>query len=329
MKPVSPEEFSASLGAYLPRKVTAVAVGVSGGPDSMALAWLLSQWSKKSGVQIHALSVDHGLRKESAAEAKKVSKSIAGWPNTKHSVLRWTGKKPKTGVMEAARAVRYRLMGAYCRKYKIKYLLLAHHQDDQAETFLFRLAKGSGLDGLASIRPVQALDEGISLLRPLLSIPKQRLELTCKSQKISYIKDPSNESARFARPRLRKALKEEGMSAKRLATTAARLERAQRALEEIANKGFKVSAQGIDSRRIVLSHAKWAKMPEEIRFRILLKAIKALRPGEDYLPRMEKIENLFQDLCRDIPFRKRTLGGLIFACVERKGGAVIVIEKEA
>ncbi len=329
-KPLTLEEFSAIVGRILPARVKAVAVGVSGGPDSMALAKMLSLWTKKNKIQVHVLTVDHGLRLESAKESRQVAARMKGWPNTEHHILKWKGAKPKTRLMEVARTARYDLMAGYCGKHKIRHLFLAHHQDDQAETFLFRLAKGSGLDGLASIRPVQTHESGFMLVRPFLGVEKERLVATCGQYKIFFVKDPSNSTDRFVRPRLRKSrkvLEEEGLSAKRLSVTAARLERARAGLDEIAEKSFKKNVITRSAHKVVLDQKAWARGPEEISLRVLLKIIRYLRPGEDYLPRMEKIEDLFGDLYRVGPFRKRTLGGLVFERDDRKKAVVISREK--
>jgi tRNA(Ile)-lysidine synthase len=312
--------------------VKQVAVAVSGGPDSMALAKLLSVWAGKK-IKIHVLTVDHGLRKESAAEAKMVAKAVAnksgGWPGTVHATLKWTGRKPKARLMEAAREARYDLIGGYCRKHKIRHLFLAHHQDDQAETFLFRLAKGSGLDGLASIRPIQPYDD-LLLLRPLLSVSKEALEATCRFYKVPFVRDPSNAKRQYARPRLRNArsaLEEEGLTSKRLAVTAQRLERARRALDEITEKSFEnnVIIKNID--RIVFNYTKWSEETEEVALRGLILAIEKLRPDLQYRPRMEKIEDLFDDLGGGKRFSKRTLGGLVFDRNDNKKTMTISIEK--
>lgn len=325
----------------------AVAVAVSGGPDSMALTKLLSLWAVKKNIRVHALTVDHGLRPESASEAKRVAKSLAGMEGVTHAVLRWKGRKPKTRIMEEARRVRYELLAGYCAGKKIKNLFLAHHQDDQAETFLLRLAAGSGLDGLAGMKAIQPYfssthslppsrggikggGETLILLRPLLTISKAQLIAACKHYKVPFVKDPTNNSERFARPRLRKlwaVLEAEGLSSKRLAVTAARLGRAQKSLDEIAEKYFRDCILSKNPKRIVLNNNEFKVLAEEVRFRVLQKAIRALRPKADYLPRMEKIEALFADLSRPGPFRKRTLGGLIFERDERKGFLSVSVEK--
>ncbi len=306
-----------------------VAVGVSGGPDSMALVKLLCEWAEHSeGPEIHALIVDHGLRSESMEEAETVLSSLQGLHYVKSSILRWEGKKPEAAVQEEARKARYRLMTEYCESKDIAHLFLAHHMDDQAETFLFRLAKGSGLDGLCAMSAQQKFG-GVTLCRPLLGVSKARLVATCDHYGLVYVQDPSNESEDFARVRLRKSmsvLAGEGLSVKRLAITARRMRRAREALEIMADKAFMQSLIKKETDRIVLNYVWLAEWPDDIALRVVLKAIGMLRSTADYAPRMEKIEALFCALVDEAPFRKRTLGGLVFERDDREGHVIITKE---
>lgn len=317
-EPLTVSEFTALLEdrfAAVLNGQAVFAVALSGGPDSMALAHLLNGWAGARGVKIHALTVDHGLRSESAREARQVSDWMASWSDVTHKILTWDGEKPQTRIQEEARAARYRLMEDYCKLHNIRCLFLAHHQDDQAETFLMRLAKGSGLDGLAAMRPVYDFSPDLVLLRPFLSTAKERLVSYCEAGKISYVKDPSNDSDHFARVRLRKsvaALEVEGLTSKRLALTAERLERASSALDILAENAHKTSVIVLNTDRIVYNYRAWADLPLEIVFRILVKGMKMLRPPGEYLPRMEKIESILVDVVSGQNFTKRTLGGLIF-----------------
>lgn len=317
---LTPAEFSALL-KELPgfRPYETVAVGVSGGPDSMTLAKLLSE----AGITLHALIVDHNLRRNSGTEAKFAAQQMKGWKNTQSFILKWSGKKPKTRILEAARKARYDLMARHCRKHKIPYLLLAHHADDQFETVLFRLAKGSGLDGLSGMKSMQAYDDHLTLLRPFLNVEKDRLIATCKKYKIKFAQDPTNENEIYMRPRMRAMrdmLAAEGFTAKRMSTTVKRLRRAREALDQIAADLFDDTAQQKPG-QITLHWPLISAQPAEIALRVLIKSIQILRPGEDYLPRMEKIEAMLDDLLSPKPFRKRTLGGLVF---ERKNELLIL-----
>ncbi len=331
---LSVSEFSDILARGFTKllgKCTSVAVGVSGGPDSMALCKLLSDWSSSldCSLEIHVLSVDHGLRKQAAQEAALVHEIVSKWPHITHSVLRWEGDKPDTRIQEEARGARYGLMAAYCERHAIKHLFLAHHQDDQAETFLFRLAKGSGLDGLAAMMPAQDYSPSLALLRPLLEVPKTRLIATCVENDVSFVEDPSNDSDKYARVRLRKSrdvLKEEGLTSKRLSTTAMRLARARQALDQISDMAMQDITIQKDTKRIALNLEVLKAWPGEIGLRVLIKSMADLNDSDGYGPRMEKVESLFEALMVSPEFRRQTLGGCI---IQRDDGASqLIIELE-
>lgn len=301
-----------------------VACAVSGGPDSMALLYLLSRFAEPRNISVKAFTVDHGLRSESANEARSVAEWCLALPHVEHEILHWTGDKPESRILEEARAARYALLQDAMKRRGIKYLFVAHHQDDQAETFLIRLAKGSGLDGLSGMREVHALDEDILVVRPLLDASKADLIAICDQSKIPYVNDPTNENRNYLRPRLRAAkeiLEEEGLSSKRLAVTAKRLLRAREALDDLSEDLF---ADALKERRengFVLDYNLLKASHEELVLRVVLRAMDALRPDAEYGPRMEKAETLVERLLRDPTFNGATLGGCIFA-MDRKHGTV-------
>jgi tRNA(Ile)-lysidine synthase len=214
------------------------ALAVSGGSDSTALMVLLAEWvseTNRSFDAFTALTVDHRLRPESAAEAQAVGRQASAL-GFRHATLVWEGDKPKTGLQAAARAARYRLMADYARAHNIGLILTAHTQDDQAETLLMRLARGSGLDGLsamAAITPLQD-DESLLIARPLLEVPKAHLQASLRQRGIGWIEDPSNASPLFERVRLRAAkpaLDDLGLTPGMLALSARRLQQVRRALD--------------------------------------------------------------------------------------------------
>jgi tRNA(Ile)-lysidine synthase len=178
-----------------------VAVAVSGGPDSLALAILADRWARSLRGEVCALSVDHRLRPESGAEIRRLGDWLLA-RKIRHEVLVWEGKKPATGIQEAAREVRYRLLAQWCREHGCLHLLTAHHREDQAETHLIRRAAHSGDAGLAGMSAVRELD-WCRILRPLLGIPKARLAATLAAEGQPFITDPSNRDPAFARARLR------------------------------------------------------------------------------------------------------------------------------
>src|SRR5262245_4147413 len=173
--------------------------------------WLVARWrrARKRGPKLIAVTVDHGLRPEAKREALMVRK-LARSLRIEHRTLRWTGRKPGTGIQAAAREARYRLLDGVSRKARGAPLLTAHTRDDQAETVLFRMMRGSGVGGLAGMRHGNLLPgyegEKIELFRPLLDIAKSRLIATLRTAKIPYAEDPSNADPRFARPRLRQLM---------------------------------------------------------------------------------------------------------------------------
>lgn len=293
-----------------------VAAGVSGGPDSMAMLWLLSRWAAERNVSIRAYTVDHGLRPESASEARGVSAWVKDWPKVTHEVLVWEGEKPGSRILEEARAKRYTLMTGAMMAAGADYLFIAHHRDDQAETFLIRLAKGSGLDGLAGMRSLQKKEGGITLVRPLLDVSKEDLVLLCDDNAIPYVDDPTNKNAQYLRPRLRAAqsvLEEEGLSAKRLGLTAKRLGRASSALAQFADDLFRAALKEKREGGFVFDSGILQAAHEEVVLRVLLLAMEDLQPEGDYGPRLEKVENLTARILRDPAFKGATLGGCIFA----------------
>lgn len=304
-----------------------VAVALSGGPDSMALCWLLSREARK-GMEIHALTVDHGLRAESADEARRVARWVKDWPCLRHKILKrdMKGRNAASKIMEAARHDRYALMAEYCRRHKITKLFTAHHLNDQAETFLFRLAKGSGLDGLSCMRDIQPYDESLSVVRPLLDVPKENLVALCEREEIPFVADPSNENPRFARSRLRAALEREGLTSPRLARTASRLARAREALGFYADKVWMEALQEETKTRVVFSFPLLESAPADIRLRVVQRAMEKLGRKGAYPPRLEKLEEIVEEMFSDPPFRRATLGGFMLARDSKRGR--VSVEKE-
>ena len=207
---LTPDRFArlmARLGPF--ERAPHLGVAVSGGPDSMALTLLLAEWVQGRNGRLDAITVDHGLRAESAAEARQVGQWLAHLPCVTHRILSWSGAKPESGIQAAAREARYRLLAEYCRDNGILHLCVAHHRDDQIETHHLRAGHGSGALGLAGMSAIRPLD-GVRLMRPLLGTPKAALLglLTARGQ--AWIDDPSNANPAFERVRLRAAIETVG-----------------------------------------------------------------------------------------------------------------------
>jgi tRNA(Ile)-lysidine synthase len=201
-EPLSAAEFAPMLERLGPfERHPRLAAAVSGGPDSMALAFLADGWARRRGGSVLALVVDHGLRPESAAEARLTAGRL-GEVGIEARILRWDGPKPGSGIQAAARIARYGLLEAACRAQGILHLLLGHQHEDQAETVAMRAASGSGNAGLAGMAAVSE-SFGLRRLRPLLEVPKARLIATLRAAGWLWVQDPGNLSPTYARGRLR------------------------------------------------------------------------------------------------------------------------------
>ena len=277
------------------------AVAVSGGGDSVALMYLLAGWAKNARVAPpHVVTVDHGLREDSAADARNVTR-WARSAGLKSKALRWKGPHPKADIEAAAREARYRLMGEWARKNRIAALYVAHTRDDQAETFLLRLMRGSGLDGLAAMRalapyPLAEFRE-LSIVRPLLSLERQDVRSHLEALGHDWLEDAMNDDERFARVRLRKAwpvLEEAGLSKQRLANAATHLARAREALDSVTEavllRACRRFGEGVLVDPIALTSA-----PREVGLRALAQLLMIVS-GQHYRPRFERLERLFDRL---------------------------------
>jgi tRNA(Ile)-lysidine synthase len=307
--PVSAEEAAALFGDLCPAAVLVLAV--SGGPDSTALMVLAARWraALRRGPELIAVTVDHGLRPESAREARAV-KRLAGQLGIRHRTLRWTGRKPASGLQQAAREVRYRLLSAVARGSGAGYVLTGHTRDDQAETVLIRMARGSGLSGLAAMARSTSLAAFVTgraraqppvLLRPLIDLPKARLIATLAAVGISFVEDPSNRDPRFTRARLRDLmplLAAEGLGADRLAVLAGRVRRAELTIEIAVDAAARAVAGGPwrSGAPVVIDAGHYADLPAEVALRLLGRAIAALgREGSVELGKLEALHAALDD----------------------------------
>lgn len=297
------------------RNFSRILLAISGGPDSTALLLLAARWrdERKNAPRLIAATVDHRLREESKAEAEAAAK-LARKLKVPHFVLAWNGKKPKTGLQQAARAARYTFLLNLAREKKADAIVTAHTRDDQAETVLHRIGRGSGLRGLAGIRP-RSTREGIVLLRPLLGVSKARLVATLRRAKIPFAEDPTNSDPRFLRPRLRRLapeLAKEGIDAARLSLLAKRLARADAAIEtavgeELPRVTFRMSGELIeyDTRALFA-------LPAEIGLRLVDRAVGRL--GHEGPVELGKLEALYEAMAKSWDANKplkRTLAGAV------------------
>jgi tRNA(Ile)-lysidine synthase len=311
----------------------ALIVAVSGGPDSTALMVLAARWCEglKARPKLIAVTIDHGLRKESKNEAAAVAR-LARKLKIAHRTLRWTGRKPSTGLQNAARLARYRLLGNAARKAGAAHILTAHTLDDQAETVLIRMSRGSGLTGLGAMTRSSALpgggDNTITLVRPLLDIPKARLVATLLAENIAYADDPSNRDPRFTRARLRglmSALADEGLDAGRLAQLAYRLRRAEAAIEAVVDGAIAMTVELPTPGSAAVEARRFADLPDEVGLRLLGRLVaKAGNEGPVELGKLEALKSAL-DAAQNTADRRfrRTLAGAVVTLAGRQ----IIVER--
>ena len=286
-----------------------LALAVSGGPDSLALMQLAAEWraQRGAGPELHVLTVDHELRAASRDEALMVGR-LAATLGLPHAILAWKAGEGHTALQARARAARYELMAGYCHAHDIPALVTAHTLDDQAETFLMRLKRGSGLDGLAAI-PETGTWAGIAIERPLLDVPKVRLVATLEARGIDFASDPSNSDLRFERARVRgsaSALEALGLTPEALALSARRLRRARAALDHAAENFLATSSEVNAAGYALIDQDALSAAPQEIALRALARLI-AIVGGGDEPVRLAKLEALLASLAAH-PGNAHTLG---------------------
>jgi tRNA(Ile)-lysidine synthase len=301
-----------------------VALAVSGGSDSTALMWLASHWAKASEhpPKISVLTVDHGLRPAAKAECAEVADWARALGLDAH-ILTWTGARPQSGLQAKAREMRYSLLRAWCVAHGATLLVTAHTLEDQAETFLMRLARGSGIRGLSAMRP----DETGAVLveRPLLGTSRAALRATLRAAGHPWIDDPSNEDERFERVRLRQAapaLATLGLSPEAIARSAARLERALIPLERLARDFMAREVEVRPEGFAMIDLASLRKLDDEIAIQVLERLLAHLGGGEP--PRLMALEAL-QRWLRQGDAKARTLAGCRIAQRRRQ----LLIGREA
>ena len=247
------------------------AVAVSGGPDSLALAFLAKIYSIKNKLDIKFFIVDHKLRKESSDEAKKVKKLLKAF-NINSEILSWNGKKPKKNIQSIARKKRYELLFSKCKKYKINNLLLGHHLDDLYENFFIRMVRGSGLKGLASLVKTNQISK-INLIRPLLVFDKSDLIFISKYVFNFFIVDPSNKDFKYTRVRIRSfidELKKEGFDKNKLFLTINNLRRSNQTLSFYVEQNKRLNSFLNQKKNELILNENFFKNPYEVIFRSMI-----------------------------------------------------------
>lgn len=286
-----------------------IAAAVSGGADSLALAFLLKGYVEENGGSLTVLTVNHHLRPEATEEACYVAELMSR-NGVSAQILDWKHQALNKGIETKARKARYDLLTGWCRENGISVLVTAHHLRDQAETFLMRLQRGSGVDGLAAMEPVTERD-GICLLRPLLDFEPDELKKFLTERNIGWKEDASNDCDDFLRVRVRKILplleKELGLTSAKIGAAAAAMSGAKNYFAAETNRFISRCCHSWYQTGWSFTPAAFIALPDEIKFRVLARLIK-MTGGKEYAPEYEALHRL-QLILTDNVFSGCTLGG--------------------
>ncbi|WP_415323644.1 tRNA lysidine(34) synthetase TilS [Candidatus Pelagibacter sp. Uisw_127] len=314
-------EFSTSL-----KIKEDLAVAVSGGPDSLALAYLTKCYSLKNKIKVKYYLVNHMLRKEASLEAETVKK-ILKKIDIQCIILNWNGKKPSKNIQATARDKRYSLLASECKKNNIKYLLLGHHLNDLFENFLIRIARGSGLNGLISFsKNTKYRDQNLNIIRPLLNLEKKDLLYISNEVFSFFVKDPSNINEDYKRTRIRNllySLEKEGLDIKKLKLTINNLKDSDRSIKFYVDRNLKKNVVFLKRKNTYILSYNFFDQSHEIIFRSLTKLIQKLG-GKYYPVRGKSINELIKGVNKK-SFTKVTLGG----CFIERINETILISQES
>jgi tRNA(Ile)-lysidine synthase len=284
------QQIAGAIGADRPDRL---GVAVSGGSDSLALLTLLNDWRATGGPDLHAVTVDHGLRPEAAEEARLVGSLCEGW-TIPHTTLHWTDWDGAGNLPDAARRARYRLMAEWAMETGIPAIAVAHTADDQAETFLMRLSRAAGLDGLSAMAP-RWQQGGITFLRPVLNAAREDLREVLRARGITWADDPTNADPAYERVRARQVLETLaplGIEAATLAEVAGNLADARHVIDGQVAFAARNAAR-IEAGDVLVDRTALARIEPEITRRLLQKAILWIS-GADYPPRGLALKRLMR-----------------------------------
>ncbi len=285
-------------------------VAVSGGPDSLALVALTISYGFFKKTKFYYALIDHNIRKNSNKEAEKV-KNLLKKNNINLKVFLNKNKITKN-IQAEARQTRYNLLMNYCKKNKAKVILTAHNLEDQVETFLMRLSRGSGLRGLSSMNYLSRMNSQISLYRPLLDIKKKFLIKISKITFNKYFIDPTNRNNKYLRTKVRKLkkpLEDSGIKYEQIFKSIQNLSSSKITLDGHLNKTFKELIKKVN-KEICINFIRYKNLSEDIKIAVINQSIKKLRKNY-YDLRSRKVNNLIINIEKK-DFKKSTLGGCVF-----------------
>ena len=304
---------------------TKIGIAVSGGPDSLALAFLSKCFLLKNNLDGKFFLIDHKLRKDSSKEAKSVINVLKKF-NIKCMVLKWHGAKPKSNIQGVARNYRYNLLKNACKKNKINFLLTGHHIDDLYENFFIRLFRGSGLRGLSSFgEKAEYNNDDVVILRPLIKLEKKDLIYTTKRVFHYFVDDPTNTNINFQRTRVRNLilnLYKEGFDKKKFGLTIENLKSANSTINFYVKKNIHENSKFLREKNAHLLNKFFFLQPQEIIFRSISLILNKVS-NKYYSPRGKSIIDLIFKI-KSNKDKKFTLGG----CNIVKVNETVLITKE-
>ena len=300
-------------------------VAISGGTDSLALAFFSKSYSILNNIKVNFYHVDHKLRKESSEEAKKLKYSLKKF-NINCKILKWNGKKPETNIQSIARTKRYNLILEECKKDKINFIFVGHHLDDLYENFLLRLTRGSGLKGLASFSEVKTnYNDKFKILRPLIGYKKEKLAYVTKKIFNFSIEDSSNKNINFKRIRIRnlfKDLRSEGFSLEKFKLTVDNLRDSNFTINHYVDLNIKNNSKYFIEKKYYILNKDFFNQPHEIVFRSIIILFKKIG-NRYYPPRGKSVAELLLNL-KSNQIKKINISG----CILEKINNSFIIYKE-
>ncbi len=298
-------------------------VAVSGGPDSLALVALTKVYGYSNNAKFHYVLIDHGIRKNSNKEAKKV-KNLLKKSKIDLKIIK-NKKKIFRNIQAEARNIRYELISNYCKKNNIKTILTAHNLEDQVETFLIRLSRGSGLKGLSSMKFLNKLKGQINLFRPLLDVKKKYLIKISKKIFGKYFIDPANKDSKFLRTKIRNLkthIENSGIKYEQIFKSIQNLSFSKDTLEEYLKRIFERIIKKKKG-EVIVNFKKYTLLNNDTKLAVLNESIKQLKKNY-YDLRSRKVKNLIK-IIDEKDFTRATLGGCIF--FKKNGNLCLIPEK--
>ena len=309
--PIDNHEFLKLMqGSNINGKYQHVAVGVSGGVDSLALCLLAHTWGEQNGVKLTALTVDHGLRKESAREAAQV-KSWLTRRGIAHVTLVLDQPFPRYGIQAFARKWRFQLLGDWCRINLADVVMLAHTIEDQMETICMRILADSGSEGLSAMRRNTVVG-GLRILRPLLKISKGRLVATCRALNQDWVVDPSNQDTTYSRVKIRQLMpyiEKTGLESNKMIRLASAMEKLRNAFDNFSASFVKNNGGILKTGIAWINVSSFEKMPNKFKELLLLRLLVTIG-GASWPSSKKKINRLIDSLKKEKVTRS-TLGGCV------------------